>query len=122
MRITFLMLVFGLLFSGAAFGQASAKLSKATIKTSAQCGMCKKTIEAALADVAGIESAVLDVTSRKVKVRYDAKKTSVAEIREVISRTGYDADDVMANQQAHDALPACCQKGGEAMPGEEGHH
>ena len=49
------------------FGQSK----KAKIMTTAQCNMCKKKIETALNDLEGIEVAELDVTSKKLKVKYE---------------------------------------------------
>ena len=58
--------IIGLLFiASIAFGQTK----KAKIMTTAQCNMCKKTIEKAVNDLDGIELAELDVTSKKLKVK-----------------------------------------------------
>lgn len=88
------------------------KVERVTIKTSAICGMCKATIEKALYKLDGVETAVLDVTTKKVKVRYDAEKLDVNTLRQAISAAGYDADDIPARQRAYDALPGCCKKDG----------
>ena len=90
------------------FGQSK----KAKIMTTAQCNMCKKKIETALNDLEGIEVAELDVTSKKLKVKYDSKKLSLQAIRERVASVGYQADDVKANEEAYNALPGCCQLGG----------
>jgi copper chaperone CopZ len=91
--------------------------AKATIMTSAVCKMCKKTIETALLALPGVETAVLDVTTRKVKVKFDKKQISLAELRQGIAAAGYDADDVPALSRAYEALPGCCKKDSKcAMP------
>lgn len=83
-----------------------------SIKTSAQCDMCKERMEEALAFEKGIKAANLDVDSQVLSVTYNAKKTSEAQIRTKVSEIGYDADEVKAVKTAHDKLPKCCQKGG----------
>jgi copper chaperone CopZ len=101
--------IIGLLFiASIAFGQTK----KAKIMTTAQCNMCKKTIEKAVNDLDGIELAELDVTSKKLKVKYDSAKLSLQAIRERIASVGYQADDVKAIEEAYNALPGCCQLGG----------
>ena len=82
------------------------------IKTSTECGMCKARLEKAMAYEKGIKSSSLDVEKAELTVIYKPTKTSPEKIRKAISEVGYDADDIKANQKAHDNLPACCQKGG----------
>jgi len=80
------------------------------IKTSAVCGMCKKTIETALYEVEGVKSAELDVETKIVTVKYDAEKSTVEEIKKAINHAGYDADEMVAEQEAYDKLHGCCKK------------
>lgn len=101
----FLMLV----FATGAFAQGNDTLK---IKTSAECGMCKKTIEKELAYVKGVKKANLDVESKVVTVIYNPKKTSPEKIKAAIAKCGYDADDVKAEGKAYEKLPDCCKKGG----------
>ncbi len=82
------------------------------IKTSAECGSCKKRIENALNFEKGVNAAVLDVASKNATVTFDTKKTTVEKLREAISNVGYDADNVPANEKKYNKLPACCKKGG----------
>lgn len=84
----------------------------ASIKTNAECGMCKDRIEGKLNYEKGIIFAELDVPSKVVTVKYKKDVISLAQIRTIISEIGYDADDVKANTNAQNKLPACCQPGG----------
>ena len=102
-------LLFLLAFSINAFAQGNDTLK---IKTSAECGMCKKTIEKELAYVKGVKKANLDVESKVVTVVYNPKKTSPEKIKAAIAKCGYDADEVNADSKAYENLPACCKKGG----------
>ncbi len=83
------------------------------IKTSAVCGMCKKAIETALYNVEGVEKATLDVESKIVAVRYNSETASVEAIKKAIISSGYDADELMAEQEAYDNLHGCCKKDSE---------
>jgi periplasmic mercuric ion binding protein len=82
------------------------------IKTSAECDMCKTRLEKVLNLTKGVVSSSLDLKTRIVTVTYNPKKIAPAKIRDIISRTGYDADDVKARQGAYKRLPECCRKNG----------
>lgn len=80
------------------------------IKTSAQCDMCKKRIEKELGYVKGVKKADLNLETKEVTVVYNPKKTSPEKIRAAISNSGYDADEVKANNKSYGNLPDCCKK------------
>jgi len=81
------------------------------ITTSAECvaNCCKDRIEEEMQFTKGITAANLDVESQVLTVTFKTKKNSVENIRKIISNLGYNADDVMANESAHNDLPNCCQ-------------
>jgi mercuric ion binding protein len=83
-----------------------------SIKTSAQCKMCKNSIEKALAYEKGISSSTLNIATTILIVNYKPTKTTPEKIRKAISEIGYDADTIKANKKAYNNLPVCCQKGG----------
>ena len=89
---------------------ASVIFSEVKIKTSAQCEMCKERIEKAMSKTEGVAKSDLDVDTKILTVHYDSVLINPEEIRKVISKTGYDADDVPANEKAYKKLPKCCQK------------
>ena len=86
------------------------KSTEIKIKTSAVCGQCKDRIEQGMAYEKGIKDIVLDVDSKIATVRYNPSKTTPADIRNAISKLGYDADSIPADKIAYDKLPACCKK------------
>lgn len=88
------------------------KVETISIKTSAQCGMCKDRIEKAMAYEKGVKKAVLDVDSKILTVTYKTRKTNPKKLRKAVSKVGYDADKVVAEEKAYSKLPMCCQKGG----------
>lgn len=83
-----------------------------TIQTNAECGMCKERIEGELNYVKGIVYAELDVASKELTIKYKPQKITPDEIREKVSKIGYDADQVKADPNAQQNLPKCCQPGG----------
>ena len=80
------------------------------IKTSAICGMCKKTIERGLAFEKGVLDSKLDEDTKIVTVKFNPKKTTLSKIKKNISKSGYDADDLMADKKSYDGLEECCKK------------
>ena len=84
-------------------------ISEVKITTSAQCDMCKKRIEDGLYSQKGIIEANLNVDTKIITIKYRSNKTTDTIIRNYISSLGYNADDVMANKEAYDKLPGCCQ-------------
>lgn len=106
------MTLLGMLVACSAQKNTTSNITSATIKTSAECGMCKTTIEGAFSEVDGVILARLDVPTKKLKVKFDSSKITLDKVRQIVASVGYDADDVASNSDAYDALPACCQKGG----------
>ena len=97
------------LFSTVAFAGKETKTIK--IQTSAQCDMCKKTIEKGMAYVRGVKKTILDVESSVLTVVYYPSKTNPDEIKKAVSGIGYDADEVEADPEAYSHLNDCCKKG-----------
>ena len=89
------------------FAVAATKTVK--IQTTAVCGMCKDRIESVMGQLDGVEDVRLDLTTKKVRIKYDDAKQSEASLRMVISKIGYGADDVEADAAAFEALPGCCK-------------
>ena len=81
------------------------------IKTSAECvaNCCKDRIEEEMQFTKGVTAVNLNVESQVLTVTFKTKKNSIENIRTIISNLGYNADDVMANESAHNDLPNCCQ-------------
>ena len=81
------------------------------IQTSAVCGMCEERIEGNIAYEKGVKKVELNNDTKIVTIGYDPRKTDPDKLRTAISKLGYDADSVTADQEAYAKLPACCQKG-----------
>lgn len=100
-----LSIAFCLFFASAVFAQNE----KAVIKTSAQCEMCKETIETAMASLDGVKKSKLDVETKELSVKYNTSEVSLEEIRKTIAAQGYWADKVMPERDAYANLPNCCK-------------
>lgn len=115
LRNLFLTALTSLMILGNSFAGLSPRDEKekeVKIKTSAICGMCKARIERNLAFEKGVKESTLDVKSKIVTIKYNPTKTDVAKLKANISKTGYDAEEVMADEAGYAKLPSCCKKGG----------
>ena len=77
-----------------------------------QCGMCQKAIEMGLGKLQGVARSKVDLASKTALVAYHAEKTNVPAIEKRISELGYQANEVAADSESYEALPACCKIGG----------
>jgi periplasmic mercuric ion binding protein len=112
MKTIFLVLGFVVLSVGISAAQTAPKISTVMIQTSGNCQECKARIEGSLKSLKGVKAASFDMDTKKVDVTFATKKVDAAAIRQAISKAGYDADDVQADQEAYDGLRKCCRKGG----------
>lgn len=104
-----LIAILGFLLMGLA---ATAQMDTIKIKTSAQCDMCKARIEEQVGITKGVKSVVLDLNTMVLTVVFNKDKVTAEKIKQVINKTGYDADESKADPKAQKKLPACCQPGG----------
>jgi len=72
--------------------------------------MCKERIEHDMSFEKGVKSVELDSKTKILTVVYKKGKTTVKDLKVALTKIGYDADEMVAVQKAHDRLPACCQK------------
>jgi len=103
-KLASLVLVF-LLFSL----HGKAQLNTVKIITSSLCSTCKKAIEHNLSFEKGVKSATVDIDTKVLTVAYDQKKTNPEKIRIAVTKIGYDADSLKADQKAFNKLPECCK-------------
>ncbi len=81
------------------------------IQTSAVCGDCKERLEHDMAFEKGVKFVELDSETKILTIKFKKGKTTKEDLKKAVTKIGYDADDLVAEQKAHDALPKCCQKG-----------
>ena len=107
-----LILIILICITNRAFSQInSKKIDTAKIQTSAICGMCEDLIvHKNLAFEKGVKYAEMDVKTGLLTVNYRKDKTSVSQLRNLISKLGYSADSVKADSVAYENLHFCCKK------------
>ncbi|HUR66743.1 MAG TPA: cation transporter [Chitinophagaceae bacterium] len=83
----------------------------AIIKTpNALCENCKKRIEAYAKPYDGILEINVNYRKGETKVKYITDRINIEEIKAYIANCGYDADDVLAAEDAYNRLPKPCKK------------
>lgn len=107
-------------FSVPALSQTKAVLT-ANIKTpNALCENCKKRIEAYVKPYDGVLEINVNFRKGETKVKYITDRINIEEIKAYIANCGYDADDVLAAEDAYNRLPKTCKKfedgGGHPKP------
>jgi copper chaperone CopZ len=103
---------FGLL-QASALEKIEAKESKydtVQIQTSAICGDCKERIEHDMSFEKGVKSVELDNETKIVTIVYRKEKTDKEKLKLAITKIGYDADEMPADEKAYEKLPACCKR------------
>ncbi len=83
------------------------------VQTSAKCGQCKERLEHDMAFEKGVKFVELDNDTKILTIKYKEGKNTKENLKKAITKIGYDADEMLADQEAHDALPKCCQKDNE---------
>ena len=106
------MLLLSMVMALVSFGVQAQNKNEQTvkIKTSAVCDMCKTTLEKAMAYEKGVKQSNLDVDSKILTVVFDVRKTDAAKIKKAVTETGYDADELPAQDRAYKKLDDCCKK------------
>lgn len=80
-----------------------------TIQTNGVCQKCADKFKENVPYFKGVKSYTYDQKTAKLTINYDAKKTNPDQLRQQISKLGYNADNVKADQAARAKLPACCR-------------
>jgi len=75
---------------------------------SGTCELCKERIEMAAKSVTGVSSAVWDLNTKKVTVKYVENQTTVETIEKTIANAGHDTEKFKATDEAYKQLPECC--------------
>lgn len=93
-----------------------AQLATIDVKSSTICDMCEKTIETELIYEKGVKKVEVDLEKATIHVEYDSKKATPETIRTAITKLGYQADSLAADEAAWNKLPACCKNEGCGKP------
>lgn len=97
----------------AGFAQGNKEIK---IKTKINCDHCRKCetcglkLEDVLFKQKGIRKVFVDDKAMVIVVGYNSTKITPDEIRNVITKNGYDADDKKATPESYAQLDDCCKK------------
>ena len=113
LKITTLILMF---VSTSVFAQKKDNIKTAIIKTKIYCDHCKQCetcgdkFNKVLYNEDGIKTVDIDSKAMTISVVYDKRKTDLEKIKMMISKLGYDADEVKADPAGVAKLDGCCKK------------
>lgn len=83
----------------------------ATVKIpQALCIQCKNRLEYQVRRLDGVVEFVVNYRKGEARLKFLTDRTDIEQIKTMISNTGYDADDVLANADAYKRLPISCKK------------
>ena len=88
---------------------ASKNEQTVTIQTNGVCQKCADKFKENVPYFKGVKSYTYDMKTAKLTINYDSKKTNPDQLRQQISKLGYNADNVKADAAARAKLPACCR-------------
>jgi len=88
--------------------QTEVKAKPIAIRVAGVCGMCKERIEKVAMGTAGILSADWDEESQYLTIAFEKELFSEMGLHKNLADAGHETDLYEADQQAYDALPACC--------------
>lgn len=102
--------IFALAFANPLRAQDKKKTETVVIKSSVVCGMCEAKIKKDLSFEKGVTDVQVNLKEKLITVQFRADKTNVDKIKTAITKIGYDADDLVADEKAYSKLPACCKR------------
>jgi copper chaperone CopZ len=94
---------------GANAQKASKKEQTVTIQTNGVCQKCADKFKENVPYFKGVKDYSYDMKTAKLTITYDASRTNPDQLRQQISKLGYNADNVKADAAARAKLPACCR-------------
>lgn len=90
--------------------QEKSKTETVVIKSSVVCGMCEEKVKKELAFEKGVTGIQVNLKEKLITVEYRPNRTDEEKIKKAITKIGYDADELMADEKAYEKLPACCKR------------
>ena len=85
------------------------KNAKYSIDVNGNCEQCKKRIEKAAYNIAGVKSAVWSVQTHQLDLILNEEKTSISVIKKAMAKVGHDAEEEKALDEVYDNLHHCCK-------------
>ncbi len=107
----FLFATLAIVFTSIATQAQVKSVVTAVIKTpQALCENCKKRIESYVKPYDGMIEITVNYRKGETKVKFITDRINIEEIKAYIANCGYDADDVLAAEDAYARLPKPCKK------------
>jgi periplasmic mercuric ion binding protein len=105
------LMAFVIFFSGNLFSQEKKKKTETIeIQSSVVCGMCEDRVIENMAFEKGVKDVKVDLETKVISLTYKTNKTDKQTLKKAITKIGYDADEMQADDAAYEKLPACCKK------------
>ena len=105
-----LLITFFLLFSQWVIAQVK-PIQTAVVKIpQALCIQCKSRLEYQVKRLDGVIEFIVNYRKGEARLKFYTDRTDIEQVKTMISNTGYDADDVLANPDAYNRLPISCKK------------
>lgn len=89
-------------------GALQANPTETEFKVHGACGMCKDRIEEA-AVTEGVSFAEWSQDEQMLTLHYDADLVDLEDIHQRIADVGHDTEEVRADDEVYESLPACCK-------------
>lgn len=84
------------------------KKEEVTFEVSGVCGMCEERIESAL-DVKGVVMADWDMETKQLRVVFNPKVISEADLHGLLNAVGHDTEKSEATAEQYEGLHGCCK-------------
>lgn len=98
----------GLLYVGNMAAQDGENTEVVNVPT-IRCSSCVKTVTTAVRQLDGVHDVNVNRKTRTATVRFDSRKLTLSDIEKAIVQSGYDANKLKRDPDAHSKLDACCQ-------------
>ncbi len=73
------------------------------------CDLCVDRLNKAISSIEGVTNVSVDLKNKQAVVTFDESVTSLDKIEDIITKTGYEANNKKADKTAFDNLPGCCK-------------
>jgi len=85
------------------------KNAKYSIAVNGNCEQCKKRIEKAAFNVAGVKSAVWDLETHILNLILNEEKSTLHDVEKSIAKAGHDTEQIKAADTDYENLHSCCK-------------
>lgn len=106
----FVAVLFSVFVMTSVFAQKPPRKDEIVIKSTVECALCKKNVEASLGKVKGIRKVSADFSKKEITVAFNPRRISADEIKKKLAELGYDADDIKANNRMTQMLKHKAEK------------